>query len=209
MSNTKNPVICIGANKTGTTSLEAFFIENGFRPGNQSAGEVLIKDYARQHWKPILELVRTADFFQDIPFSARKTYEPISAAFPEARFILTTRNSPEDWYDSMMRFYSKMFSDGINPPRKKELVSAKYQYPGFMWEVNRALYFTPENDPFEKSAMIRWYHLHLEEARAFFEGTGRMLEVCIEAADAAEKIATFVGINPINNRLPHLNQSKK
>lgn len=209
MSSLKNPIICIGANKTGTTSLEAFFVKNGFTAGNQSAGELLIKDYARQHWKPILDLVSTADFFQDIPFSARKTYEPISRAFPKARFILTRRESAEAWYESMMRFYSKMFSNGITAPGKNELIAAKYLYPGYMWDVNRALYFTPESDPFEKTAMIRWYNLHLEEVRTFFSGSERLLEVCIEADDASEKIATFAGIKPTSKRLPHLNKSKE
>ena len=108
-----------------------------------------------------------------------------------------------------MRFYSKLFSDGIHPPGKPELMAAKYAYPGYMWDVNRALYFTPEHDPFEKSAMIRWYNLHLSEVRTFFGGSERMLEVCVSADDAAEKIATFAGITPVSNRLPHLNKSKE
>jgi hypothetical protein len=109
----------------------------------------------------------------------------------------------------MMRYYSKLFSDGTSPPDKNQLINAKYRYTGYMWDVNRSLYFTPEEDPFRKSDMIEWYQIHLAEARNFFQGTGRLLEVNIEDVQAAQKIATFVGIKTLKVPLPHLNRSRE
>ena len=68
-------VFCIGRNKTGTTSLKLALQELGYKMGSQPQGERLIKDWKNNNFSPIIELAKTADAFQDIPFSYNNTYK--------------------------------------------------------------------------------------------------------------------------------------
>jgi len=86
-------VFCIGANKTGTTSLAMFFRSINYKVGNQEEGELLLKEWSIRNFGPIIELAKTADFFQDIPFSCPYTYQALDMAFPAAKFILSVRDS--------------------------------------------------------------------------------------------------------------------
>ncbi|NNK80793.1 MAG: hypothetical protein HKO93_04780, partial [Flavobacteriales bacterium] len=62
-------IFCIGANKTGTTSVEKALIDLGYRMGDQKKALHLIEDYKRREFKPIIRFCKTADAFQDAPFS--------------------------------------------------------------------------------------------------------------------------------------------
>src|SRR5690554_2768849 len=141
--NTKPKIFCIGRNKTGTTSLEAALNELGYKMGDQSSGEALLEDYKNRNWKPIVDFCKTAEAFQDVPFSWPYTWLILHFHFPEAKFILTIRDE-EQWYNSLVRFHSKLFSNGKNPPNNKELQDAVYHRKGFMWETNRVVWQTPE-----------------------------------------------------------------
>jgi hypothetical protein len=106
---------CVGANKTGTTSLTAFFENLGFVIGSQTAGETLLRDYAVRNFRPIIELARTAAFFQDVPFSCPLTFQALDAAFPGSKFILSVRNDADQWCDSLIRFHAKLIGKGRTP----------------------------------------------------------------------------------------------
>ena len=83
----KTKFFCIGANKTGTTSLEKAFKELDFVIGNQRKAELLTPDYFEKNYQPLLDYCKTAEVFQDVPFSFLDTY----------RFcLLYTSPSPRD-----------------------------------------------------------------------------------------------------------------
>lgn len=201
-------IFCIGANKTGTTSLAAFFRAHGYRCGDQAAGERLYTDRASPDYpERLLELTGTADFFQDLPFSGDDAYTFLAEAYPSAKFILTKRSSAEVWYRSLTDFHAQKFGNGTDPPGAVELQKATYRYPGFMWDANRALYASPPDDPYRKSDLIAWYEGRIETARNFFSGKESFLEIAIEDPHAAKKIADFAGIECRLPILPHLNSS--
>jgi len=201
------PVFCIGANKTGTTSLRAFFAAHGYTCGDQAEGErIFAAAYPRGDWQAITEFARTADFHQDLPFSAAGTYRALDEAFPAARFILTRRSSAEEWYESLTRFHAAKFGDGTHPPTADQLKAAAYRYPGFMWDANRALYPSPPEEPYRRDDLIGWYHQHLADARTYFAGRPNLLEVEIGDPGATEAIARFAGFEA-TLPLPHLNRT--
>ena len=80
-------VFCIGRNKTGTTSIEAALQGFGLRMGLQARGEMLKGDWAKRDFARIVALCRTADAFQDVPFSNADTFRAVDAAYPGSRFI--------------------------------------------------------------------------------------------------------------------------
>ncbi len=203
----RSPVFCIGPNKSGTTSLEAFFKLHGYVCGDQVKGENLIQAYARSDWQPILELASSAEFFQDIPFSTSDVYPVLDRHFPEGKFIMTKRKSAAEWVDSLTGFHSKMFGKDGQVPTSAELKAATYRYPGFMFESMQSLFKTPENDLYNREKLIRWYENHIANARNYFAGRSNFLEIEISEWEAAQKIATFVGWSSAQFPLPHLNKT--
>jgi hypothetical protein len=208
-------VFCIGANKTGTTSLLEFFRHHGFSCGDQASAELLfVSAYAKKDWAAIIDFAEKADFHQDLPFSAAGTYKPLSIAFPKAHFILSKRRNAEDWYDSLVRFHARKFGDGQHPPTAGQLKAATYRYAGFMWDANRLLYPSPPEAPYQKADLLAWYEQHLHDVRQHFAamaqrdgGPSRLLEIEIEDLEVAKKIAAFVGFTLQLPILPHVNQS--
>src|SRR5690606_4675563 len=100
-------IFCIGRNKTGTTSLKVALRDLGYSIGSQRAAEHLIEDWGQRDFRRLVKLVSTADAFQDIPFSYDYTFQAMDAAFPGSKFILSIRDSPEQWYESLVRFTQK------------------------------------------------------------------------------------------------------
>lgn len=99
-------IFCIGRNKTGTTSLAQALTDLGYRVGDQRTAELLMEDWGQRDFKRIIQYCHTADAFQDIPFSLRYTFQAIDTAFPGSKFILSVRDSADQWYQSLVRFHS-------------------------------------------------------------------------------------------------------
>ena len=114
----KSKIFCIGQVKTGTTSFESSLKELGFRMGNQPSIELLLKDWGKRNFKPIIEYCRSADAFQDEPFSLPFTFQAPDQAYPKSKFILTIRDSAEQRYQSLTNFHSKLFGKDRIPSRK-------------------------------------------------------------------------------------------
>ena len=145
----------IGLFKTGTTSVEAALRDLGYKLGDQPRGELLLHDYAKRNWKPIIKFCKTAEAFQDAPFCFPFTYQTLDIAFPNSKFILTVRDSAEEWYKSLTSFHLKVHGGKGNAPSKQDLKEATYRYVGFAWDVNRILYETPEDDPYNKEMLLK------------------------------------------------------
>ena len=70
-------IFCIGRNKTGTTSLAEALTELGIIVGEQNLAEHLIHDWARRDFRRLFLYCRTAQAFQDIPFSLPFTFQAL------------------------------------------------------------------------------------------------------------------------------------
>lgn len=199
-------MFCIGRNKTGTTSLEKVFFDWGYRIGDQIKAELLLKQYKTGSWKSIIDYCKTADAFQDAPFSWPYTWLVLHEHFPAAKFILTVRES-EDWYKSLTSYHSKLFADGERIPTREDLMKATYRYPGYIWESNRAVWKTPENDIYNKAMMIENYERHNEDVRHFFKNEANFIELDVSQQGCYQRLADFLGKKPLQENFPHLNKT--
>ena len=203
----KNKVFCIGRNKTGTTSLEKALRELGFKMGDQSRAEWLLPYYRERNFSPIIDFCRTADAFQDAPFSYPYTFIALYQAFPDAKFILSVRNTDEEWYQSVLRFQSKNIGKNGALPTAEDLKNATYRYKGFMWEMFQALYQTPENDPYNKETLIAHYNFHNQMARDFFRDKPNFLEINVSEEGTYQKLCGFLNVRPVRQEFPWENKS--
>lgn len=202
----KTKIFCIGRNKTGTTSFKRAMEDLGFVVGNQREAEKLFYQYRDGNFEPIIDYCKTAQVFQDFPFSARDTYKHIDRAFPGSKFILTVRDTPEQWYNSLVSFHAKLWGNG-NVPTKEDLQNATYIWKGRPWETNR-LMKTPEDDPYNKEILINSYCRYNEEVVSYFKSRPEdLLVINIASKGSYRKMIKFLGIESPFDDFPWENKT--
>ncbi len=200
---------CIGANKTGTTSLEKAFKDLGFTLGNQRKAELLSVDCFEKNYQPLLEYCKTAEVFQDVPFSYPNTFKHIDKAYPNSKFILTIRDSSEQWYNSLVNFHSKLFNNG-QIPTWEILKNVKYVYKGWINNNFKKLYgFTEKDDPYDKKTLINSYEKHnLDVVNYFKDRPNDLLIINLSEEDAYLKFCNFIGVEAKENSFPWENKTE-
>lgn len=189
----KQKVFCIGKNKTGTTSMAKAFNELGLVVGEQRLAERLLHDWARRDFRRLFWYCHTAQAFQDVPFSLPFTFQALDQRFPGSKFILTVRDSPEKWYESLTRFHAVRFGHG-RIPTLDDLKAAQYVYPGFAYEANRLLHNTPADDPYNRDSLIADYNTHNNAVLAYFRHRpGDLLALNVAEPGAYNKLCAFLG----------------
>ena len=200
-------VFCVGAGRTGTTSLKSFFGALGFRVGDQAQGELCLKDWAVRNFAPIIALARSAQFFQDMPFSCPFTFQAMDTAFPGSKFILSVRDDPEQWYTSLTRFHTKIIQKGTLPTAD-DLREFPYRYKGWILEALKLVYGVTDEEPYRKQTLINAYERHNEAVKRYFmHRSESLLVVKISDSSAAQQLVEFVGLTYRGERMPHLNRN--
>jgi hypothetical protein len=206
-------IFCIGRNKTGTTSLASFFRVNGYKVGNQERAEFLMEDWARRDFVRIIKYCKSAEVFQDIPFSLPHTYETLDKAFPNSKFILTIRTSPEEWYSSVVSFHAKITSSPSIPPTVEYLERFAYRgkYKGWLLRVQQVVYGYPKTPLYDKESYMAQYVEHNSKVQEYFKDRANdLLILNLKDEDAFEKLCNFIGLDSVAaNPIPHLNRTAK
>ena len=199
-------IFCIGNNKTGTTSLQQFFNDHGYNVSSQRAFEKMADDYINRNWKPIIKLCKKHQVFQDVPFSNKFTYIVLHQAFPDAKFILSVRDSSEQWYNSISKFHAKKFGKNGEFATKEDLMNALYVEKGWMWKTSSEKDGASE-DPYNKERLIAYYENYNNDVRNYFKNNPNFLEINIGDNDAVEKLSSFLLIKPNYSKFPHKNKT--
>lgn len=162
-------IFCIGLNKTGTTSLTKVFLDLGFKVGNQREAELLTDFYFKGDFQPIIDYCKKYQVFQDVPFSYPGIFKEMDKAFPGSKFILTTRDNPEQYYNSIINFHSKIFGNG-KIPTVENLKNSTYVKKGWVWKNRERLFnITEQDDPYDKQMIINFYNKHNQEVLEYFK----------------------------------------
>ncbi len=204
----QDKIFCIGTNKTGTTSMATIFRELEIPVASQRKAELLFKDLSNKNLKDFYKYVKYGGVaFQDIPFSLPNTFKILDVKFPDSKFILTIRDSPEVWYNSLTTYHAKLFGNG-NIPNKLDLKNAKYVYPGWMWESYQLYYKTPEDDIYNKPILIQQYTDYNNSVLDYFkEQPEKLLVVNLKESNAAEKISRFLNSKKVLEKIPWKNKT--
>lgn len=200
-------VFCVGFNKTGTTSLEQVIRDRGWKIGKQKAAELMLQDWSRRDFAPLLKYCRSARFFQDIPFSLPFTYQAVDVEFPGSKFILTVRDSGDQWFDSLHRFHRKMFGFG-EQPSAEELADIKYHYKGWLLEYLTFVFGPVELGFYERERYIRVYEEHNRAVQEYFRyRPDDLLVLNVSEPDAYSRLMRFLGLPDEGGNFPWLNRS--
>ena len=105
-NSTKNFNKCfgIGANKTGTTSLNTICKGLYGMRSDQMLGEACIDEVLNGNYSTLKQHLNNHDFHQDLPASLNHYYIALDILFPNSKFILTLRDS-NSWFKSFLDYY--------------------------------------------------------------------------------------------------------
>lgn len=206
-SENSGKVFVIGRNKTGTTSVAEALRTLGYSVGEQAEAELLMEDWAIRRFDRIVEYCRTADAFQDMPFSNDYTYQVLDYAFPGSKFILTVRASAEEWFESLIRFHTKIVRKQ-RLPTAGDLKAFAYRRPGWVWRNQVLVYGVNESTLYNPTIYMNHYEEHNRRVRNYFRfRKPDLLQLNVADEDAARRLCAFLGKPGTLARLPHLNQS--
>ncbi len=161
----------VGYHRTGTTTLRECFRILGLRETGFDFD--LTEDLlTRGRIEPVLERARGFEAFQDWPWPL--CFRELDRRFPGSRFVLTTRESSDKWFASLLDHYA--WALGKGPNRFPQMFPLLYG-PDF---------------PANRSACIERYERHNHEVRDFFSTSDRFLEVCWEQGDDWAALCGFL-----------------
>jgi hypothetical protein len=200
-------VFGIGMGKTGTTSLERAFLELGYRVGPQNIFERHFDAWAAGDYSAMVADIERFEAFQDVPFCFPRTYRMLDNYFPQAKYILTVRDSSDQWYRSLCRFHSKVFGRDGALPTEADLKAATYVSPGWAYRASQ-VYGTPPGQPYDRNTLVQVYETHIGEVQSYFAKRRESLLVLnVAEPDAFARLTTFLELPEVTREFPHLNQS--
>ena len=209
---TYNKVFIIGDNKTGTTSMKNLLEDWGFNLGNQPAAEILALNWLRSgDFNDIIRYCYSADAFQDLPFSLPGLHPVLDQAFPGSKFILTVRNSSNEWFESLVRYHKKQVSTlNENKPLYKLLENDSYRIKGFILEVMKLRYgLSKPNELYQQKKYIEIHEANNQEKRDYFKDRpDDFLEINLSDTNDFGRLVKFLSINTTLNSFPHMNESR-
>ena len=176
-------VIGVGLNKTGTKTLGHYLKQWGFRHKTYDLDAFNL--YRAGRIQKLLEMMQQYDSFEDWPWPLM--FREIDSNFPDARFVLTVRRSPEVWYRSLCKMAVRM-----GPLRK--------------FEQHIYGYAMPQG---HRDEHLQYYQAHNQAvAEHFRRRPASLLKVCWETGDHPQKLADFLGLNVAETAPQHLNRSQ-
>lgn len=201
-------VFCIGANKTGTTSIASVFRQLGLQVGDQAQAEMLVHDWARHDFRRLIHYCRYADAFQDLPFSLPGTFRALDEAFPGARFILTVRENAQVWFESLLGHHRRLAGHD-RTPTAADLRQVRYRYPGFVLDALRLSYGADEGQLYDRRRYMQHYRDHVTSVKAYFSDRPQdLLVLDVGRPNAMRRLLNFLGHPYEGQRMPHLNKAR-
>jgi len=202
----------VGLNKTGTTSLAEMARMAGLRVGDQGVAERLADHAIRtSNWMPLINFCKSADFFQDVPFSFPGAYQLFDLMFPNSRFILTERNSSDEWVTSLIRYHSLICGTKDRPPNASDLLALRHISKGWLYRIHRFQYGVSEDALYDKGQLTRVYDTHKRNVEShFISEQSRFAVVNVarnETLRELDRVAPEISANVAE--FPHLNSLSK
>lgn len=115
-------IICVGLNKTGTSSLARSLKNIGLTTWADGGPTYRLNfsnySFSNNSIGAVIDLIEkvNVDFYQDIPFSCPGISERLINIFPQSKYILTKRENVDKWVSSVKRFWEPYFiNNKFNP----------------------------------------------------------------------------------------------
>ena len=205
-------IFCIGQNKTGTTSIGKTLEKFGFKLSNQRKGELLITEYIDGKYENIIKYCKSADKFQDIPFSKPDLYNILDKEFEDAKFILTIRTDTKQWYSSLYNYHNYLFYKKNKKTKitKTDMINISYVYKGWLYNIFKNIYKTPDDDLYNEEILYKFYEKYNNDVIEYFKNKpDKLLVINLENKEDFFKLKEFLNLDNTNlDNFLHINATK-
>ncbi|MBB4284618.1 sulfotransferase [Roseospira goensis] len=193
----RRKVFGVGFMKTGTTTLETALEQLGYRVckghWNNNHTNYLIAQALSGHADECIRFARNYDAFFDAPWGGTDLYRSLHAAFPDAKFILNTRD-PAAWVKSVLAMDLAFDPD---PETCLDTVYDRGSY-GHVFYLNT--FFGIHSLAEARSKLYETYVAHTARLRQFLRDVGAdVLEIDVTAGQGWEVLCPFLD-RPIPDR---------
>lgn len=216
-----NKVLCIGANKTATTSMSYVLQDLGFRvPNTQDQERATVDAIRLGDFAAVQTYVERYDAFKDKPFSLECYFAAFDVMFPASKFILTVRD-PDEWFRSLLRFHQRVFNFRYRWQANEAFFRDRdlYLRPNYMWEDAQRVVLALSNNGTEIS--YDWRNLYRKKfrvteyqsrnqliARYFLKRPDDLLIINPTRERDTRKVVDFLGLPTSQIRdMPHVNKT--
>lgn len=207
LKSNKRKIFCIGANKTGTTSIEKALLDLGFKLGDQLQALNLIESYKIRDFDNIIKFCKKADAFQDAPFSWHYTFIFLDQAYPGSKFILTVRDNEDEWYKSFIKFHSKLYGENGKLPTTEKLKTAYRNSKRTVWENMNARMKMDESNPYNEKRLTAYYLTHNKMVIDYFRFKNNLLIINLKDKNSYSTFCKFINVKKLYDEFPWENSS--
>ena len=184
----RTKVFGIGLNKTGTKTLGRHLKGWGYRHRSYDSDTVTESPsfdlYRADRIDDLLDMLEDVDSCEDWPWPL--LYRELDARYPDAKFVLTVRSSPEAWYRSLCNMAVRI---GPLPLYERSVYGSAM----------------PQG---RKREHIALYEAHNEAVEAHFaDRPGKLLTLCWKTEPDASRLADFLGLEGVDVSTEHVNRS--
>lgn len=216
-NNKKNKIICIGLNKTGTTSFKDSLSKCGLKVFNEEYGhQYLMQDVHNGNIYSTLSAIENNlyDVYEDTPFSFTNIYKDLFKFRPEDYYVLTVRNSDEEFAESAYKFYIDViktheagkfnsFYTWSYGMQNKKVINLNHIYCLMSnWGIT--------NDTNLISKLKDVYNRHIEDTTNFFEKEkdSKFITINVSKDNELKRLSDFAEFNAVDNNFLWSNKSK-
>jgi len=206
----RQKIYCVGQNKTGTTSLAQALVELNISVAptlhdHDPMMKRIFSDWNNDDFRRIVRLCYSAQAFQDYPFSLPKTFVALDRSFPGSKFVLTIRDTPEQWCDSFISYYFKKYWNGAQPRFAHQ--EAKNRHADFALDRMRMIY-GDWVDPFDRQKLIQAYETQNQSVLDYFENRpDDLIVINVARNEDYLRLCAFLGKQPTRSSFPWLNRT--
>jgi hypothetical protein len=171
----------IGLNKTGTKTLGICLQHLGYRHTSYNFDD--LKRFNEGDFDFLFEKMRQFDSCEDWPWPLM--FEFLDEKFPDGKFILTKRKTPEIWFESLCKHAD------CTGPKEARKITYGYEMP----HQHRLHH-------------IDFYNAHYRKVVDYFKDKpNKLLVVCWEDGDGWQQLCRFLGKSVPDILFPHVNEA--
>ena len=213
----ENKIFCIGFNKSGSSSLVYSIYDLGVGEHMDfSAGERLMPSYMDRNLpkcsssnkfnKKLLEFCKSPVLFKDIPFSLPNVWKILYAEYPNAKYILSVRDSPEQWFTSITNYHKKFTGPTLSWCALNEV---NYRYSktdntnSFFYDYMKSVNGNAK-EPYDKDSLISAYNKHNNEVTEFFKDKPNFITINVAKDNDYAKLCKFLDVKSELTKFLHI-----
>lgn len=203
----KKKVFVIGFNKTGTTTLHKAINELGYISGKQHLAELLLPEITKGNLDNLFKYCKTAEAFQDIPFSLPEIYKELDKKFPNSKFILSIRDDENQWFQSICKFHAKLYGKDGRIPTKEDLENSNYVFKGYPLLFNNYVF---GNHFYEKNIYTKTYNKHINDVVDYFKNKShQLLVINVSEESSYTDMCKFLNVTPLRTTFEWKNKTEE